>query len=514
MRRKLLITTAAIIVSACSITGGTMAVYSAATHTDKTISTSSIGVRLNVNGDIKDTVNDNYATNGMEKKITSDYEISQRVSTQNTGTRPQYVRVKVTKEWFDNNETITQKNGRQLNSDYIGINYINTEDWIYVDGDNNNENNAGYLYYKKMVYPGENTTDFMDAYTVLKDVDENTNVYSNLSAKVDYEADAIQTVAAKAAMVYEWGVVPEFDESGNIVKLVDMSESLMMEGNNILDIESAGNDITKSSVMLDDEQKSAVNQNILDEQKSAWNQNVQDDEQKSEENQNVIADKLYETMHNQNVNMPVTDGTVITLDSSATHFGVVDKDIEFQNMEPGETREGMITLFNNSDKAMDYYISSELMDNIADAGSGKGIYNIKIYKSCINPDFDNDNENEYSLLYDGDIESYKNNILVSEQKLATLSAGDNVVIRISVTLDGRTMDNSYMNKEGRMRINISAVQSDDGTDNGGETTVKTGDDTRLAVYGVIAIIAGVSCIGLIAGTYSRKRNMKNVNDTK
>ena len=51
MRKKLLITAAAIILSAGSITGGTMAVYSAATHTDKTISTSSIGVRLNIADD-------------------------------------------------------------------------------------------------------------------------------------------------------------------------------------------------------------------------------------------------------------------------------------------------------------------------------------------------------------------------------------------------------------------------------------------------------------------------------
>ena len=41
MRKKLLITAAAIILSAGSITGGTMAVYSAATHTDKTISSKS-----------------------------------------------------------------------------------------------------------------------------------------------------------------------------------------------------------------------------------------------------------------------------------------------------------------------------------------------------------------------------------------------------------------------------------------------------------------------------------------
>ena len=51
MRKKLLITAAAIILSADFIAGGTMAIYRAAAHTDKTISTSSIGVSLNVNED-------------------------------------------------------------------------------------------------------------------------------------------------------------------------------------------------------------------------------------------------------------------------------------------------------------------------------------------------------------------------------------------------------------------------------------------------------------------------------
>ena len=53
MRKKLLITAAAIILSADFIAGGTMAIYRAAAHTDKTISTSSIGVSLNVNEDNK-----------------------------------------------------------------------------------------------------------------------------------------------------------------------------------------------------------------------------------------------------------------------------------------------------------------------------------------------------------------------------------------------------------------------------------------------------------------------------
>ena len=141
MRKKLLITAAAIILSAGSITGGTMAVYSAATHTDKTISTSSIGVSLNIADD-----GGNVADSG---KITSQ-RVVQKVSAQNTGGKPQYVRVKVDKQWLDSDSqtVVTQRNGEELNTDYIGISYVNTDDWIYAESTDDNGGNAGYLYYK------------------------------------------------------------------------------------------------------------------------------------------------------------------------------------------------------------------------------------------------------------------------------------------------------------------------------------------------------------------------------
>ena len=140
MRKKLLITAAAIILSAGSITGGTMAVYSAATHTDKTISTSSIGVSLNIADD-----GGNVADSG---KITSQ-RVVQKVSAQNTGGKPQDVRVKVDKQWLDSDSqtVVTQRNGEELNTDYIGISYVNTDDWIYAESTDDNGGNAGYLYY-------------------------------------------------------------------------------------------------------------------------------------------------------------------------------------------------------------------------------------------------------------------------------------------------------------------------------------------------------------------------------
>lgn len=436
MRKRLLITAAAIILSAGSITGGTMAVYHAVTHTDKTISTSSIGVSLNIDGSPEEKLKENQT--GKQKLL-------QRVSAQNTGDKPQYIRVKIDKTWLDNNNVITQKNGESLNTDYIGINYVNTEDWISDDTD--------YLYYKKIVYPGEKTSAFMDSYTILSDVEENTNIYSDLSVKLEYEAEAIQTIAAKPAMLYEWGVVAQINDNGDIV-------------------------------------------------------NINPDEGYEYEITDEITDEITEVLSKEETDK----ATVITLDNSATGFSVVEKDIDFCDMQPGETREGIVELFNNSDEKTDFYINSEIIKNIADEGLGTGIYNIKIYKGITK---DNDKEagqqREYSVLYDGmigntDKASY-NNILVSDQLLTSLSPGESADIRILVSLDGKTVDNSYMNKQGKIRLNISATQS--GEAGIIESSVKTGDTFRIMLYGILALISGIICIAVIIALYIRKRGNSN-----
>lgn len=449
MRKRLLITAAAIILSAGSITGGTMAVYHAVTHTDKTISTSSIGVSLNIDNSPKEKSKENQ---------TEKQKVLQRVSAQNTGDKPQYVRVKIDKTWLDNNNVITQKNGESLNTDYIGINYVNTEDWIFDDTD--------YLYYKKIVYPGEKTSAFMDSYTILSDVEENTNIYSDLSVKLEYEAEAIQTIAAKPAMLYEWGVVARIDDNGDIVNINNPDEGYEYE---------LTDDITE----------------VLSKEET---------------------DKAQEIIESQQSEAVPGNNTVITLDDSATGFSVVNKDIDFCDMQPGETREGIVKLFNNSDEKTDFYINSEIIKNIADEGLGTGIYNIKIYKGITK---DNDKETgqqrEYSVLYDGmigntDKASY-NNILVSDQLLTSLSPGESADIRILVSLDGKTVDNSYMNKQGKIRLNISATQSEEAGIT--ESSVKTGDTSRIMLYGILALISGIICIAVIIALYIRKRGNSN-----
>lgn len=471
MRKKLLITAAAIIISAGSITGGTMAVYRAATHTDKTISTSSIGVSLNIDESSKEKIKGN---------ISMGQRVEQRVSARNTGSRPQYVRVKVDKEWLREDKEVDSCDGEELNKDYIGIDYINTEDWIYAAPAQNiygaadeedkktyeeETDNTGYLYYKKIVQPGESTSDFMEAYTILDGVDANTNIYRDLSVKVDYSADAIQTVAVRPAMLYEWGVLADIADNGEIksIKYPKAQETY---------------ELTEYTDNTD---------NILENAAAQVTAMAQDNATAQD---NAMAQDNAAT-------------TAIILENAASGFGVVEKDIDYLNMEPGEMREGKVSLYNNSDKDMKFYISSELIKNIADEGAGTGKYNIWIYKQMEN--------NEYSLLYDGTIgsdDTSYDNMLIKDQYLTTLSSKEGTAIKIVISLDGKTMDNSYMNKQGCLRINISAQEAEKETST--RNTVKTGDNSLIMVYGVLAIIAGVACIGTISGMYAGRKRRNNV----
>lgn len=137
-------------------------------------------------------------------------------------------------------------------------------------------------------------------------------------------------------------------------------------------------------------------------------------------------------------------------------------------------------------------------------------------------------DKDYELLYDGIISGANesenhitdsNNItdkdsgayiLTGDEYLATLSGGESAGIRIFITLDGKSMDNSYMNKQGQLRLNISAVQNVTTDDTDRTTkTVKTGDSSMLMFFGVLAVVAGVAALGTLAGLCARRKIKNN-----
>lgn len=213
VKKKVIIIAVAAVLIVGAIIGGTMAAFQAGTATDKTISTSSLDVMLNMKGTQPD--NDG----NIKSDAIKDGEVSQVVTAKNSGNKNQYVRVRLNKSWSNGTDKVFEVNGSQLQSAAIDIIPADNNDWIIQRDEQNGEDI--YLYYKKVLKAGEETDPLLSGITILKNWNQNTNQYSGLSVKVRYDADAIQTTAAKDAMLAEWGVIAEFDSEGNITAITD-----------------------------------------------------------------------------------------------------------------------------------------------------------------------------------------------------------------------------------------------------------------------------------------------------
>ena len=191
MKRFILVGTA-ILVIAGLYTGKTMAKNRVSAYVDKTVTTSSLDLSLCVSGAGIDDKG-NMQTNGIN---TIDDTIEQRVSVLNSGEKAQYVRVKISKD-----------------------NWINKDDWIVPDNRTDSEN--VYVYYNKVLNPGERTPELMDSIILFDSKSENTNKYSGKTININWDAEAVQTVAAGDAMLTEWGVEAELGDDGSLKAVSD-----------------------------------------------------------------------------------------------------------------------------------------------------------------------------------------------------------------------------------------------------------------------------------------------------
>ena len=210
--------------------------------------------------------------------------------------------------------------------------------------------------------------------------------------------------------------------------------------------------------------------------------------------------------------------TVITLDASARDFVKMESDEDFQGMEPGEQRTAEITLTNSANDEMSFYISGEIVNNLADTGDEDqwAVYDLLLYKGT-----------EDTPFFEGTIGSAKNkelersetglNYLKDDTLLATLKKGESTTVRIMLKLDGDSTGNSYENKAGEMKLNISAsipTVNDPGTIKKTVTkqniiqklvNVKTGDGTPI---GMIILIAGAAVLVIIILLVIKHRRSK------
>lgn len=197
----------------------------------------------------------------------------------------------------------------------------------------------------------------------------------------------------------------------------------------------------------------------------------------------------------------LADDTVITLDETAKKFVVIDKNLEYRDMLPGEERSSVIKISNSSAENMEFYINGKVLDNLADKGTGDqtAVYGIKLYKNA-------DTEPFYNELIGNSSKTQSDKSFFDEDvRIAQLSKGESCDIKLVLYIDGRSMDNSYMNKQGQLEITVNAEQPDayDTVSNNVITAVKTGDSNNILLY-IIVALAGIA--GIAGVVVMRKRN--------
>ena len=179
----------------------------------------------------------------------------------------------------------------------------------------------------------------------------------------------------------------------------------------------------------------------------------------------------------------LADDTVITLDETAKKFVVVDKNLEYGDMLPGEERSSVIKISNSSAENMEFYINGKVLDNLADKGTGDqtAVYGIKLYKNA-------DTEPFYNELIGNSSKTQSDKSFFDEDvRIAQLSKGESCDIKLVLYIDGRSMDNSYMNKQGQLEITVNAEQPDvqNTVSNNVITAVKTGDSNNILLYIIV-----------------------------
>jgi LPXTG-motif cell wall-anchored protein len=197
----------------------------------------------------------------------------------------------------------------------------------------------------------------------------------------------------------------------------------------------------------------------------------------------------------------LADDTVITLDETAKKFVVIDKNLEYRDMLPGEERSSVIKISNSSAENMEFYINGKVLDNLADKGTGDqtAVYGIKLYKNA-------DTEPFYNELIGNSSKTQSDKSFFDEDvRIAQLSKGESCDIKLVLYIDGRSMDNSYMNKQGQLEITVNAEQPDayDTISNNVITAVKTGDSNNILLY-IIVALAGIA--GIAGVVVMRQRN--------
>lgn len=226
------------------------------------------------------------------------------------------------------------------------------------------------------------------------------------------------------------------------------------------------------------------------------------------------------------------DGWKVSFDGKkmTSTFKNTDIDDKIYEMEPGDTVDFHIQLKNEYKQTTDWYMTNKVLKSLEDAQTvaegGAYSYILTYIKQ------DGTKETLYSSEEvggetknaSGEGLHQATNSLKDYFYLDRLKSGQSGEITLKVKLEGETQGNTYQDTLAKLQMNFAVELVDDSTtpetpDNptktpskksSSRTTVKTGDNSRVLLYSVIALIAGLVCAGAVV--YNVRQNREDAEE--
>lgn len=196
--------------------------------------------------------------------------------------------------------------------------------------------------------------------------------------------------------------------------------------------------------------------------------------------------------------IPGESGWQVTFDGRRmeSNFSTAKIDEQIAGLQPGDSIELTIALKNNYNGNVDWYMKNQVLESLEDAGkAANGAYDYLLTYT----DKAGETSTLYSSEYFGGTGRYNGvglhgatTTLDDYFYLDRLGNNDNGTIKLRVKLEGETQGNDYQNTLARLEMDF-AVELPGATGNpgSGRESVKTGDQTKILLYVILTLVAGI-----------------------
>lgn len=208
-----------------------------------------------------------------------------------------------------------------------------------------------------------------------------------------------------------------------------------------------------------------------------------------------------------------TDAGTVTYDGKNLN-GDYNK-IDVSSMQPGDTQEYEITVKNDGKEETDWWMSNKVLKTLednSDASGGAYTYVLKYNDTVI---YSNDTVGGEVETTGGGLKE-ATNALDEFFHFTSLKPGDSGVVTLVVTLDGESQGNIYQNTTGEIEL-IFAVEPHETNPPAQKVIhkdrkVKTGDDSNMLPYYIVAFGAGALLLVLGLGRMKKTRKEDGANE--